>query len=96
MGLLFWSVPATALPQPDHALGVQAAQKADYGLALAHFQVLAAQGHAAAQYNLAMLYANGLGVPLNAALAIHWAKKSAGSGYVLAIDWLEKFEQGSR
>jgi len=96
IGMVLFDTSAMALSEPDLAHGVQAAQRADYVSALPHFQVLAAQGHPAAQYNLAMLYAHGLGVPRDATLATHWAQKSAASGYALAIDWLEKSEQSSR
>jgi len=96
IGMVFFASTAMALPEADHARGVQAAQRADYVSALPHFQVLAAQGDPAAQYNLAMLYAHGLGVPRNATLANLWAKKSAAAGYALAIDWLAKSEQGIR
>lgn len=87
-----WALPPVALAvqtqQPDFQAGLQAVQGADPVSALFHFQVLAAQGHAAAQYNLALMYAHGLGVPRNPALASTWAQKSADAGYALAKDWL--------
>jgi len=82
--------------RPDFQQGFQAAQRADYLSALFHFQVLAAQGHPAAQYNLALMYEHGLGVPRNPTLATHWADKSAAAGYALATEWIQKSEYVSR
>jgi TPR repeat protein len=70
--------------------GLQAAQSGDAMQALRHFQVLAAQGHDAAQYNLGLMYLNGLGVPVSAVQARYWLGKSAGQGYVKALGALEK------
>ena len=70
--------------------GLQAAQSGDAMQALRHFQVLAAQGHDAAQYNLGLMYLNGLGVPVSAVQARYWLGKSAGQGYVKAKSLLEK------
>lgn len=52
--------------------------------ALRHFQVLAAQGHDAAQYNLGLMYLNGIGVPVDVGQARYWLGQSAGQGYVKA------------
>jgi len=82
--------------RPDFQQGFKAVQRADYLSALFHFQVLAAQGHAAAQYNLALMYEHGLGVPRNSKLAILWADKSAAAGYALAAEWIQKSENVSR
>ena len=70
--------------------GLQAAQSGDALQALRHFQVLAAQGHDAAQYNLGLMYLNGLGVPVSAVQARYWLGQSAGQGYVKAKSLLEK------
>lgn len=95
-----WALPPGALAglpqQPDFQQGLHAVQTADFTSALFHFQVLAAQGHAAAQYNLALMYAHGLGVPRNPALATNWAHKAADAGYTLAKDWLSRSPAQSR
>ena len=70
--------------------GLRAAQSGDALQALRHFQVLAAQGHDAAQYNLGLMYLNGLGVPVSAAQARYWLGQSAAQGYVKAKGLLEK------
>ncbi|WP_158270113.1 MULTISPECIES: tetratricopeptide repeat protein [unclassified Limnohabitans] len=69
---------------------MQAAQSGDALQALRHFQVLAAQGHDAAQYNLGLMYLNGLGVPVSAVQARYWLGQAAGQGYVKAQVVLEK------
>jgi len=52
-------------------------QKGDYAAALPGLQIGAEKGIAAAQFNLAMMYANGRGVPPNGRLAVFWFKKAA-------------------
>jgi len=70
--------------------GVKAAVRADYLTALGIFQIHAAQGEAAAQYNLGMLYLHGLGVPADGAQAQYWLKQSASQGYPKAKLALER------
>jgi TPR repeat protein len=72
--------------------GVQAAVRADYLTALGIFQVQAAQGEAVAQYNLGLMYLNGLGVPLNLVQARYWLKQSAEQGYSKAKDVLARIQ----
>ena len=43
--------------------GMDANNRGDHATALREWQPLAKQGHAIAQYNLGLLYANGQGVP---------------------------------
>ena len=64
--------------------GLNAAQTGDALQALRNFQVLAAQGHGAAQYNLGLMYLNGFGVPVNLGQARYWLSQSAGQGYAQA------------
>jgi TPR repeat protein len=45
---------------------------------------LAEQGVASAQYNLALMYANGEGVPENDAEAVKWYRKAADQGHAAA------------
>jgi TPR repeat protein len=52
----------------------------------------AEQDHAAAQYTLARMYADGNGLAVNRAEAIKWMTKSAELGDEDAKEWLE--EQG--
>lgn len=70
--------------------GLKAAKSGDALVALRHFQVLAAQGHDAAQYNLGLMYLNGVGVPVDANQARYWLVQSAGQGYEKSLGALEK------
>ena len=64
--------------------GLAAAEKSNYITALQHWQPLAAQGHSASQYNLALMYDNGNGVPRNLERAAYWYRKAAERGYANA------------
>ena len=64
--------------------GLAAAEKSDYITALQHWQPLAAQGHAASQFNLELMYSKGNGVPRNLEHAAHWYRKAAEQGYANA------------
>jgi TPR repeat protein len=91
----FFCVQAVANPMALSAKSemdraVSAAVREDYLTALGIFQVQAAQGEAVAQYNLGLLYLNGLGVPFNPVQARYWLGQSAAQGYVKAKGLLEK------
>lgn len=80
-----------ASPSPvSFQAGLHAAQSGDALQALRHFQVLAAQGHDAAQYNLGLMYLNGLGVPVSAVQARYWLGQSAAQGYAKAKEMMER------
>ncbi len=64
--------------------GVAAYERGDYETALREFRVLAEQGDASAQYNLALMYAKGLGVPQDYAEAARWYRRAAEQGYFVA------------
>ena len=49
--------------------GLAAYERGDYATALKEWRPLARQGHADAQYNLGVMYANGQGVPQDKVLA---------------------------
>ncbi len=60
--------------------GYKAIQRRDYETALVIFRQLAAQGNAAAQYNLGVIYDKGLGVAQNYKAAVKWYRKAAAQG----------------
>ncbi len=60
--------------------GNAAYDRGDYETALREFQPLAEQGDAGAQYNLGLLYRQGLGVPQDDAEAVKWYRKAAEQG----------------
>jgi uncharacterized protein len=57
-----------------------ALQRSDYAAALQILRPLAEQGNADAQFNLAAVYAQGLGVPQDDAQAFAWCRKAAEQG----------------
>jgi uncharacterized protein len=72
----------------DYNDGFLAAEDGDFKSAVNQWRPLAEEGHAIAQFNLALLYHSGLGVDLNEATAVNWYKKSAENGYYKAQEYL--------
>ena len=64
--------------------GVAAYNRGDYATALRELRPLAEQGVAEAQLNLALMYANGRGVPQDYAEAMKWYRKATERGYAKA------------
>jgi len=60
--------------------GQAAFARRDYALALREFLPLAKGGHAEAQLNVAFMYNQGLGVPVDNVLAAQWYRKAAEQG----------------
>ena len=79
---LVLSIVCLAAPAwADFKAGADAYQSGDYATALREWQPLAEQGHALAQYNLGLLYANGQGVSKDDAQARQWYEKAAAQGH---------------
>ncbi len=68
----------------DYEDGVAAAQAGDYATALREFTAAAEAGLDLAQYNLAILYFTGQGVPQDHAQALRWTQAAADQGHVNA------------
>ena len=79
----FALVPAT-LFAADLEKGFAAFDVGDYETSLAECQPLADAGNAAAQFCVGRLYANGFGVPMDDAQALHWYGAAAEQGYPAA------------
>ncbi|HET6802684.1 MAG TPA: tetratricopeptide repeat protein, partial [Casimicrobiaceae bacterium] len=77
LGLLFLCANALAGPYDD---GVAAYDQGQYAAALKWWLPLAEQGHAAAQFNVAVLYEKGLGTAVDHAEAARWYLKAAQQG----------------
>jgi TPR repeat protein len=60
--------------------GVAAHTRGDYGTALQVFKIVAEQNHAAAQYNLGVMYSFGRGVPQDYVQAYMWFNLAAAQG----------------
>jgi hypothetical protein len=76
LSLVSLVVPAWA----DYQAGMAANNRGDYATALHEWRPLAEKGHAAAQYSLGLLYANGQGVPKDDTQARQWYEKAAAQG----------------
>ena len=75
--------PSVSLAQ-NFEVGLEAANSGDFETALREWVPLAEQGHATAQFNLGLLYANGQGVPQDFAEAVKWTRLAAEQGQVSA------------
>jgi TPR repeat protein len=75
--VLTFAEPAAAGPLED---ADAALKRRDYATALRFIRPLAEQGDASAQYNLGVLYDNGLGVPQDKVRAYMWFTLSAAQG----------------
>ena len=79
MAAVFVVLSATAqagLQEANEALAAK-----DYAAALKELEPLATKGDAYAQYNLAKMYDDGTGVPLDIKVAESWYRKAAVQGY---------------
>ena len=61
--------------------GLEAANRGDYATALAEWRPLAEQGNASPQFNLALMYNQGWGVPQDHAEAAIWYRRAAAQGH---------------
>jgi TPR repeat protein len=75
--VLSFAEPAAAGPLED---ADAALKRRDYATSLRFIRPLAEQGDASAQYNLGVLYDNGLGVPQDKVRAYMWFTLSAAQG----------------
>lgn len=64
----------------DFAKGLDALDRGDYVVALGKFRPLAESGNARAEYRLGIMFAKGLGVPLDYKEAAQWLNKAAMQG----------------
>ena len=86
LALLLLLCAATAAA--DFEAGVAAAQKGDYDAARREWEPLGASGHRDAQFNLGLLYENGLGVAADPARAAAWYEKAALQNDAVAAAYL--------
>ena len=90
------SQPTTLHPKPAEApieasgelspfqRGLNGYQRRDYGTALKEWRPLADRGDAPSQFNLGLMYIDGLGVPQDYNLAVSWFERSAQQNYAKA------------
>lgn len=83
--VLLAAIVAVSLIRPAVAgPGKEAFERGDYGAALMVWQPYADQGSARAQYNISILYENGLGVKKDPETALKWMSLAAEGGYLNA------------
>ena len=75
---------ARAACAADFSAGVEAYARGDYEDAFEQWQVLARQGDSRAQYRLAQMFADGVGVREDDRAALHWYRQAAEQGSVVA------------
>ena len=80
IALLLFTLSAFTSWAGDFQEGVNAYDSGDYTTALKEFAALAEQGDADAQFNLALMYTNGHGVPQDYKQAVKWYTKAAEQG----------------
>lgn len=73
------------LVKEDFGAAIKHVEKKSYFEAFKIFSRLAEMGVPEAQYNLALLYSNGLGVPKNYKLTLYWSWQSHLNGHKAAI-----------
>jgi TPR repeat protein len=61
--------------------GLAAKKRGDYATAVAAWRLMGEQGHRKAQYELALLFSFGKGVPVDFEQAVRWLQRSADQGY---------------
>jgi len=79
VGTLTFLLPLSSAA--DFTTGVFALEDGDYALAFLEFKQSAERGHAASEYNLAVMYEQGLGVPQDDQEAKKWYIKAADRGF---------------
>jgi TPR repeat protein len=72
---------ALTVTAADFSAGLDAYQKKDYAAAAKEWRQLAEKGDAPSQFNLGLLYVDGLGVPQDYNQALTWFERSAQQDY---------------
>jgi TPR repeat protein len=85
---LFISVPSAV--QAGYEEGYQAANKGAYATAFKEFKSAAERGDPRAQYSLAVMFNDGIGVRKDPAEARVWFRKAADNGHPMAIEILKR------
>src|ERR1700686_2875709 len=76
----FLSRWSPALADRTLSIGWQAYERGDYVTAAKEFLPLAERGNVIAQYNLGVMYHDGLGVPLDDKESVRWSRLAAEQG----------------
>ena len=76
----------TAHADAGYREGRKAIEEKDYATAAREFRQAAEEGHAKAQFNLALMYHRGIGVPMDFAKALDFYHMAAAQGHPLAMN----------
>ena len=88
--LLTIAMLAPAMVWAGYDEGSQAANKGAYTTAFKEFKAAAVSGDARAQYSLAVMYNDGIGVKKNLEESLRWFRQAAAQGHPLAIEILKQ------
>ena len=83
LAVILLAIPASATADPFKE-GINAFNRKDYVEALELLQVAAKHGNVAAQFNVGIMYQDGIGIPKDYAKALKWYTKAANQGDVSA------------
>lgn len=72
----------------DLEQGIEAQNKGDISSAASYFEAASLSGSSEAQYQLGLLYAEGIGIEKNLPKAIALMQQAANTEHLLAIQWL--------
>jgi TPR repeat protein len=76
--------------QAGYEEGYRAANKGAYATAFKEFKAAAESGDARAQYSLAVMYNDGIGIKKNPVEARIWFEKAAAQGHPMATEILKR------
>ena len=72
IAVLFYLFSSLALKADDYAKAFEALERGDYEMATYYLSFFASNGDRVAQYNMGILYRDGLGVEKNPKVALSW------------------------
>ena len=84
LAFLFYFSSSLALKADDYAKAFDALERGDYETATFFLSFLASNGDSVAQYNLGLLYRDGLGVEKNPEVALSWFYLAAQQRHMLS------------
>ena len=84
IAVLFYLVSSFTLKADDYAKAFQALERGDYETATFYLSFFASNGDSVAQYNMGLLYRDGLGVEKNPKVALSWFYLAAQQRHMLS------------
>ena len=84
IAVLFYLFSSLALKADDYAKAFEALERGNYETAVYYLSFFASNGDSVAQYNMAILYRDGLGVEKNPKVALSWLYLAAQQRHMLS------------